>query len=363
MKKLYKILTVIGARPHFMKVAALHQAIEQSQYLEHVIVHSGQHYDNSLSGQYIEELNLPTPEYNLQIGSQTPNLQFSDCIKGLDRVLVEVEPDMVLVIGDTNTTAAAAIATKKRNIYLGHIEAGLREFDRSIPEEINKLITDAISDLYFVPTATGVENLRRQNIIDEVYLTGDIGLDLLADQSHYEDVATFRTKHSLSNDYVFMTCHRQVNTSNRDRLKAILEGVSQLERTVIFALHPRTKEAIQTFGLESSMADNIRTKAPLGFWQTQQLIKEAYAVVTDSGGIIKEAYFHKIPSVIIDDQTEWVETLAEGWSILSGAQSDSIRSAIENLRRPETNQNALGDGRAGQRIVQIIEQFLHATRT
>jgi UDP-N-acetylglucosamine 2-epimerase len=346
-----------------MKVAALHRAMEQSKGLDHMIVHSGQHYDNALSGQYIEELNLPKPTYHLQIGSQAANLQISDCISGLDRVLIEVEPDMVLVIGDTNTTAAAAIATKKRNIFLGHIEAGLREFDRSIPEEINKLITDAISDLYFVPTSTGVENLKKQNIIDHVYLTGDIGLDLLVDHSHYEDPATFREKYSLANDYVFMTCHRQVNTSNPDRLKTIIEGVSQLEMQVIFAMHPRTKDAIQSFELESLVGPNIRPTSPLGFWDTQQLIKGAHAVITDSGGIIKEAYFHQVPSVIIDDQTEWVETVAEGWSTVAGSYAESIRRAFENLRKPVSHDKALGDGKAGERIVKIIEQFLHATRT
>jgi UDP-N-acetylglucosamine 2-epimerase len=363
LKKLYKVLTVIGARPHFMKAAALHQAMEQSECLEHVIVHSGQHYDHSLSGQYLDELNLPSPKYNLQIGSQTPNLQISDCIRRLDRVLMEVEPDMVLVIGDTNTTAAAAIATKKRNIFLGHIEAGLREFDRSIPEEINKLITDAITDLFFVPTPTGVENLRRQNIVEGVHLTGDISLDLLVDADHYQDNIAFRKSYALSDDYIFMTCHRQANTSNRNRLKSILDGVSQLDKPVLFALHPRTEAAIKTFELESSLGSNIRTTAPLGFWDTQQLMKGAYAVITDSGGIIKEAYFHQVPSVIIDDQTEWVETVSEGWSTLAGPHTESIKMAIKGLKRPTFHQNSLGDGKAGARIIRIIEQFFHASRT
>ena len=346
-----------------MKVAALHRAMEQSQYLEHMIVHSGQHYDNALSGQYFEELSLPKPKYNLQIGSQAPNLQFSDCIRGLDRVLEEVHPDMVLVIGDTNTTAAAAVATKKRNIFLGHIEAGLREYDRSIPEEINKLITDAISDLYFVPTATGVENLRKQNIIEGVHLTGDISLDLLLDSKCSEDASDFRKNYGLSEDYVLMTCHRQVNVSCRERLKSILDGISMLDRPVLLALHPRTEAAIKTFKIEASLGSNVKATGPLGFWDTQHLIKGAYAVITDSGGIIKEAYFHKVPSVIIDNQTEWIEILNEGWSTLAGPDADSIKFAIEGVKRPLTHQNSLGDGHTGVRIVRIIEQFLDATRT
>jgi UDP-N-acetylglucosamine 2-epimerase len=160
-----------------------------------------------------------------------------------------------------------------------------------------------------------------------------------------------------------MTCHRQVNTSNPDRLKTIIEGVSQLEMQVIFAMHPRTKDAIQSFELESLVGPNIRPTSPLGFWDTQQLIKGAHAVITDSGGIIKEAYFHQVPSVIIDDQTEWVETVAEGWSTVAGSYSESIRRAFENLRKPVSHDKALGDGKAGERIVKIIEQFLHATRT
>ncbi len=323
-----------------------------------MIVHSGQHYDEELSGNFFKELNLPEPAYNLGIGSQLPNKQISDCIWRLNDILTIENPDIVLVIGDTNTTAAAAIATKKRNILLGHIEAGLREFDRSIPEEINKLITDAISDLYFVPTKTGVENLRRQGIADKVYLTGDIGLDLLNNDVHYKNPDQFRELFQLSDRYVFMTCHREINTGNRENLKSILEGVSDLSHQVIFPVHPRTARAIVEFDLERFVGDNVRLISPLGFWDTQQLIKGAYAVVTDSGGIIKEAYFHEVPTIIIDKQTEWIETVEEGWSTLAGPSKDCIVKTVQNLHKPEFNRKALGDGLAGKLIVKILEEFL-----
>jgi UDP-GlcNAc3NAcA epimerase len=316
-----------------------------------------------LSANFFRELNLQEPDYNLGIGSQLPNKQISDCIWRLNDVLQIENPDIVLVIGDTNTTAAAAIATKKRNILLGHIEAGLREFDRRIPEEINKLITDAISDLYFVPTKTGVENLRRQGITDRVYLTGDIGLDLLTNDIRYKNPDQFRESFQLSDKYVFMTCHREVNTSNCENLKSILEGVSDLSYQVIFPVHPRTAKAIVGFDLERFVGDNVRMIGPLGFWDTQQLIRGAYAVVTDSGGIIKEAYFHGVPTIIIDRQTEWMEAVEEGWSTLAGPSKESIVRTVEDLHKPESNHKALGDGLAGKRIVKILEEFLDVKKS
>jgi UDP-N-acetylglucosamine 2-epimerase len=275
----------------------------------------------------------------------------------MDLVLREEKPDVVLVIGDTNTTAAAAIATKKRNIVLGHIEAGLREFDRSIPEEINKLITDSISDLYFCPTKTSISNLKHQGIVDHVYLTGEIGLDLLHGYTSYEQRDILLKRFNIVGEFVFMTCHRETNTTNREKLEAILDGASQLERQVIFAVHPRTTAAIEKFSLGDYLEGNIRMIAPLGFWDTQNMIRQAAMVITDSGGVIKEAYFHRVPSIIIDKQTEWIETIEEGWSVIAGADREAITEAGQRISRPSTSQQSLGDGQAGSRIVHILQEY------
>ncbi|MCB0667160.1 MAG: UDP-N-acetylglucosamine 2-epimerase (non-hydrolyzing) [Saprospiraceae bacterium] len=361
MNRKTKIITVVGARPHFIKLAALLKAVD-SQKWDHIVVHSGQHYDDSLSNQFFKEFQLPEIEYNLGIGSQLPNLQMADCIRSFDRVLEKEQPEMVLVIGDTNTTAAAAIATKKRNIFLGHIEAGLREFDHSIPEEINKLITDAISDLYFVPTQTGLRNLAQEGITKGVFFTGDIGLDLLVDLDLSVENEKFRSAYSLPEIYVFMTCHRQANTDKAGNLRSILEAASELPYEVVFPLHPRTRKAIDQHQLQQCIGKNIRLIEPLGFFDTQKMIKGAKAVLTDSGGVIKESYFHAVPSIIIDRQTEWIEVLGEGWSVIAGPDKAKILNAFETFSLPVEHKMSLGDGTAARKIIYIIDQFLNAQR-
>ncbi len=352
-----KIMTVVGARPHFMKSAALSKALAASDRLKEVIVHSGQHYDESLSGRFFEELDVRLPTYNLGIGSAEPNRQIGECLIKLDEVIQEEMPDLVVVFGDTNTTAAGAIAAKKRNIPLAHIEAGLREFDKSIPEEINKLITDSISDYYFTPTITGLRNLASQGIIDNVYLTGDITLDLLIDAS-YEQSNAFKARFQLPSRYVFMSCHRAANTDEECNLRAILEAAAEIELPIFFAAHPRTQAVIKKYDLESIIErSQIILSQPIGYWDTQNMIRNAEFVLTDSGGIIKECYYHRIQAVIIDKQTEWMETVEEGWHIIAGPHKAKIADAIMNLDRPTSNLRSLGDGTAGLKIVEVLEQI------
>ena len=353
-----RIIIVVGARPHFIKAASLYRAMKDHGSMCVKIVHSGQHYDEEMSGQFFKELHLPPPQYNLEVGSKVANLQMGECIQKMDEVLNAEQPDLVLVIGDTNTTAAAAIATKKRNIKLGHIEAGLREWDRSIPEEINKLLIDAITDYYFCPTRKSIENLVQAGITGHVYLTGDVSLDLFGKDNQIEEKTSFLNRFDIPNDFIFMTCHRQVNTSNKIRLQSILEAASCLNQYVVFSVHPRTKDAVSRFGLEDLLHNGqIRETLPLGFWDTQNMIKHAQFVITDSGGIIKESYYHGTPAIIIDQQTEWLETIEEGWHIVAGADKSSILKASTRLQRPDTGRISLGDGKAGPRIVEIIENL------
>jgi len=218
--------------------------------LQETIVHSGQHYDHNLSGDFFSELNIPKPKYNLGIGSMSHNKMMGHFLIAFDDIIDQEQPDMILVYGDTNTTSAAAIAAAKRNIPLAHVEAGLREWDKTIPEEVNKLLTDSVTDLYFSPTQTGVDNLAKVGITKNVFLTGDISLDLLFSNTQYIAESALRTKYNLTGDYIFMTCHRDANTSDKDKISNILRAVSSASHQVIFAMHPRTKNAINKYGIQ-----------------------------------------------------------------------------------------------------------------
>jgi len=344
-------LSVVGARPQFIKLAAMHKAIQKDGTLRHIIVHSGQHYNFDMSGQFFEELQIPKPDYNLEIGSGHHVFQMAKCMTGLVDVFEKEKPDMVLVYGDTNTTAAAAITAAKCNLKLAHIEAGLREWDKTIPEEVNKLLTDAVADLYFTPTETGRKNLEKEGKTNHVYVTGDISLDLL-----YDNVE--RSPENIpEKPYIFMTCHRATNTDNPDNLHEILSAVQKIKQEVVFAVHPRTQKAIQNLKPNWSPG-HVTMISPPGFWDTQAWIKNAQFVLTDSGGIIKEAYFHKVPAIIIDKQTEWVETVQEGWNVIAGPFTNRILLAIENWKRPKVHTNCLGDMHSGKKIINRIIHYL-----
>lgn len=354
----YHIITVVGARPQFIKAAALSRAIAKSSRLKETIVHSGQHYDHNLSGSFFSELEIPEPKYNLGIGSQSHNKMIGRFLIAFDDILEAEKPDLVVVYGDTNTTSAAAIGAAKRNIPLAHVEAGLREWDKSIPEEVNKLLTDSVTDLFFTPTQTGVGNLKKVGIVENVFLTGDISLDLLFHNPKFIEESVLRTKYNLSGEYAFMTCHRDANTSDSKNLKAILNAVSKCDLPVVFPIHPRTKAAILQHNLGNHISSNILVIEPLSFWETQSLLKHAAIAITDSGGIIKEAYYHKVPGIIIDAQTEWIETIHEGWNSIAGPNEERIVNLVKSRKTPKVHTNALGDGNCGDRIVKRIERYL-----
>ena len=355
-----KIITVVGARPQFIKAAALGRAIAQQSQLEEILVHSGQHYDFNLSEQFFKELHIPKPRYNLEIGSGSHNVQIAKFISRFDAVLEDEKPDMVIVFGDTNTTAAAALATAKRNIPLAHVEAGLREFDLSIPEEVNKRITDALSSLLFAPTITAVDQLKKEGKNKGVYHSGDISLDLLVNNSQYISRNILLEQFEISDSYIFMTCHRATTTANKIKLSEILTAASESGFPVIFPIHPRTKQAISHFNLKELIGDNVKVISPIGFWESQSLIKQAEFVITDSGGIIKEAYFHKTPAIIIDNQTEWVETVDEGWNTIAGTSRENVLNILKNWKEPSIHTSALGNGQAGKFIVNQIMTFFES---
>ena len=356
--KNYKIISIVGARPQFIKLAGLCQTLKNEPRIQHLIVHSGQHYDHSMSGHFFEELNIASPDYNIGIGSATHNQQIARCILGLDDIFQKENPDLVIVYGDTNTTAAGAIAAAKRNIAVVHVEAGLREFNKSIPEEINKLVTDALTDVYFTPTETGRLNLLAEGKDKNVFVTGDISLDLLFNNHKLTD-----PNQQGNEKYIFVTCHRASNTDDKNNLKEILEAINAFQYEVKFALHPRTEKAIKEYGYQCFLESNhIEILKPLGFWEAQRFIKNAAFILTDSGGVIKESYFYKVPSIIIDRQTEWIETVDEGWNTITGPDKNMILSAIQSWKRPERHSNCIGDGKAGERIVREILNYLDVKR-
>lgn len=358
---MHKVLHIVGNRPHFIKLAPVYRAFDKNDSFSQVIVHTGQHYDQMMSQHFIDELQIPKPHYNLEVGSVSPLLQFSKILAGLDGIINNEKPDIILVYGDTNSTAAGAIAAAKSNITLGHVESGLREHNKAIPEEINKLLTDAVTDLYFVPTQTGIDNLKQEGKTSGVYLTGDVGLDLVhQSENKISSAETILEQYGLmKKDYIFMTSHRAANTSSKDSMLEIFEAANELDKKIFFPAHPRTSKIIQEFGMKSIFDNsNWIITGPIGFFETQALIKNASFCLTDSGGVIKEAYFHKTPAIIIDKQTEWMETIVEGWNHIAGPSKTKIVTLAKNLSIPTTHRNSLGDGNASYKIVEIIESFL-----
>jgi UDP-GlcNAc3NAcA epimerase len=393
----FKLLTVVGARPQFIKAAPISKMIAETEGLTEVMVHTGQHYDYALSQQFFDELNIAPPAYNLEVGSGRHVVQMSEIMRKFDAVLEIEKPDLVIVFGDTNSTAAAAISAAKNHIPLAHIEAGLREFNKSTPEEINKMLTDSVTDLYFPPTKTGVKNLEKQGVFDNVFLTGDIGIDLILNNlekinsntdifkrleisfkpqaiSHKQlaanDVTSnfkLQTSNAPSNfkletsNYYFMTCHRAANTDNIENFKQIMAAVAQLDAPVVFPIHPRTRASVEQNGLGDLLKiPNLKLIEPIGFWDTQTLIRHAKMVLTDSGGVIKEAYFHRVGCIILQNEIEWIEAVEEGWAHLSGNQTERILTDIRQFKDPSVYSGFLGDGHASRRIIDAILGFLNS---
>ena len=355
-----KIITVVGARPQFIKLAALSPHIRK--YFTEVIVHTGQHYDSNLSDNFFQELNIPQPDYNLEIGSGTAGYQIGNMILKLEKVFVKENPCCVIVFGDTNSTAAASIVAAKLNIKLAHIEAGLREFDKSIPEETNKLITDILTDFYFCPTDTGVSILKSMGITNNVFNVGDVMIDLIEENRiRIESETKILSEFNLTKkDYVFATIHRASNTDNSENLKEILNTLSQIKQKIVFPIHPRTYSIIQNLGLSATLkSDNIIITEPLGYFDTQTLIHYAKFILTDSGGVTKEAYYHKTQAILLDKQTEWIETVNEGWNIQAGPSEKNILNAILSLKMPESQSSFLGSGDASKKISYILHDKLY----
>ncbi|MDD5583481.1 MAG: UDP-N-acetylglucosamine 2-epimerase (non-hydrolyzing) [Candidatus Omnitrophica bacterium] len=358
-----KVLTVLGARPHFIKSQPLSSLLKKHKYIKEVIVHTGQHYDFRMYKFFLKELHLPKPDYFLGIKPGDNMLQVSQVLGKLNDIINYEKPDLTLVYGDVNSTLGAALAAKDKKIPLGHIEAGLRSLRRDMAEELNRVITDRISDLLFAPTTEAVDNLKKEKITEGVHLTGDVLYDMMVNFKEHIEEAFKEIKdilHIDKNDYYFFTLHRAQTVDNPLTLKLVLETVSKLNHKTVFPIHPRTQRRIREFKLEK-LLKNIHCIEPQPYKSTLALIKNSKAVLTDSGGVQREAYMLKIPCVTLRNETEWNQTLEYGWNRLI-AIDDAFRKKLpeilKNISLPNHYRYIFGDGKACVKILKIIETFL-----
>ena len=354
-----KILTVLGARPQFIKAAIVSHALQKAGVNE-VLVHTGQHYDSNMSDVFFQELELPKPSYNLGIGSGGHGAQTGRMLEGVEKVLLHENPDWVLVYGDTNSTLAGILAASKMHIKVAHVEAGLRSFNRRMPEEINRVVADHLADLLFVPTKAGVENLAAEGIdADKVRLVGDVMYDAAI---HFgsraaKQSAILETINLTPGNYVLATIHRAENTDDLERLRAIMEGLEAFcaELPVVLPLHPRTQKALTN--LKNFVPRRLRLIEPVGYLDMVRLESQSAVIVTDSGGVQKEAFFHHVPCLTLREETEWVELVTLGWNRLQspaqGGQAvcQAIKTALGQTGRED---EAYGNGTAAERIVEIL---------
>lgn len=357
-----KILTVLGARPQFIKAALLSKELRKNN--EEIIVHTGQHYDKEMSDVFFDEMNIPKPDYNLGIGSETHAVQTAHMMMALEKVLISETPEIVLVYGDTNSTLAAALTASKLNIPIAHVEAGPRMFDKTVPEEINRIITDHLSTLLFAPTAKSVENLNREGLFERVYLTGDVMLDnfkyFLKKAGKSSKILQ---KLNLKNKgYILATIHRSRNTNIEKNLKNIINAFLLLskEKTIVFPLHPRTGKYLKKYGLYNAIkkSDNICLINPVGYMDMLILTKNAEKVITDSGGLQKEAYFAQVPCITLDDSSAWPETVDDGWNLVVHGTTGEITESVLKFK-PDTMQNEVfGHGNSLIEIHKILDAII-----
>lgn len=351
-----KVLSVVGARPQFIKAAPVCRALRAAH--EEVLVHSGQHYDYEMSDVFFEQLGIPKPDFNLAVGSGSHGRQTGEMLGALEELFIEQRPDVVLVYGDTNTTLAAGLAAAKALVPVAHVEAGLRSYNRTMPEEVNRVLVDHLSDVLFCPTRAAVGNLAAEGISHGVHLVGDVMLDTARFFSEGSDGTEALARFGVeAGGYYLATVHRAGTSDSRSRLQSVIRAFSRLGRPVVWALHPRTRKNIETFGLDAALAaaPNVRVVPPVSYSDSVALLKNAAALLTDSGGMQKEAYFFGVPCVTLRDETEWIETVELGWNRLAGTDEATIVEAVEGISVPTSRPDVYGDGRAAEAIVSALE--------
>jgi len=369
-----KIVTIVGARPQFIKAASVNRAIQassQKNHIQEIFVHTGQHYDYLMDRVFFEELELPKPHYHLGVGSESHGKQTGVMLERIEAVLEREKPEAVVVYGDTNSTLAGALAAAKLNIPIAHVEAGLRSYVRTMPEEINRLLTDHLSTFLFCPTNQAVKNLEKEGIrsgrgrvirnVGDVMYDSILYYSKLAEEKStiLKDLGLFNPQSAIRNlQYYLATLHRAENTDDPKRLKSILKALHEIgkEVPVILPIHPRTKKVMKTYNLPVD-SHRVRLIEPVSYLNMLVLEKNARAILTDSGGVQKEAYWFKVPCFTLREETEWVETVKTGWNVLVGAETKKIVDAVRQRewgKDPLKNKRIFGNGRTSEKIVMVL---------
>jgi UDP-GlcNAc3NAcA epimerase len=348
-----RFASIVGARPQFVKLAPVSCAIRQQH--QELIIHTGQHYDYNMSAQFFHELALPAPDYHLGVGSGTHAFQTGRMLEAIEQVLLKERPDWVIVYGDTNSTLAGALATAKLHIPVAHVEAGLRSFNRAMPEEINRVLTDHLSDRLFCPTQTARENAHNEGITQGVEVVGDVMYDILLQfqpkiDAHAE--ALLPVLGIAPQSYVLVTVHRAANTDDPETMQKIAHALNRLEMPVIFPVHPRTQACLEHYGI--SWKKHVQLIEPVGYFDMLALERAAYRILTDSGGVQKEAFLLGVPCVTLREETEWTETVEAGWNVLVGSCCQAIIEAVGRSMPKPPQQNPFGAGDAAIHIAQSL---------
>jgi UDP-GlcNAc3NAcA epimerase len=346
------IASIVGARPQFIKAAPLVKAVAKAH--ASILIHTGQHYDANMSDVFFRELGLPTPDHHLGVGSGTHAAQTAAMLMALERVLLSVRPDWVVVCGDTNSTVAGAVVAAKLGIKLAHVEAGVRSFNRAMPEEINRIVTDTLAQRLFCPSRVAVQNLAREGIVRGVCEVGDLMAEAIADARVRARESSVLERLGLrEREFVLATIHRAENTDSPERLDQIMRALEASAELVVFPVHPRTRAALQG---RVSTTGAIRFVDPLGYLDMVRLESAARLIVTDSGGVQKEAYWLGTPCVTTRNETEWVETVAAGWNILTGADAQRISAALQTFRPTAPRPELYAAASPSSRIVELLNE-------
>jgi len=357
-----KIITILGARPQFVKAAVLSRVISNHNGIKEIIIHTGQHYDTNMSTVFFDEMEIPKPKYNLAINGLSHGAMTGQMLEKIEQVLLNEKPDAVVIYGDTNSTIAGALAAKKLHIKVIHIEAGLRSFNMEMPEEINRILTDRISDLLLCPTDTAIENLHNEgykNLPIKIVKSGDIMKDavLYYSKTSAKKSNLIKELSLVKNEFVLATIHRQENTDDLDKLKSIFEGFEEISnfKKVVIPLHPRTKQILEN----NKLNYNITFIDPIGYFDMLELLKNCNLVITDSGGIQKEAYFNKKHCIIAREETEWVELVTNGFATIIGSNKNKMMTAFNNYQNSNANfsKNLYGNN-VGETIYKEITSLL-----
>ncbi len=352
-----KFVSVVGARPQFIKASPLTIALRKQN--QDILVHTGQHYDYGMSDVFFKDLGIPKPDYHLGIGSGPHGAQTGAMLRALEEVLLKERPDAVIVYGDTNSTLAGALAAAKLHLPVAHIEAGLRSFNRTMPEEINRVLTDHVSTWLFAPSELSRNQLVQEGVQAGVHVVGDIMYDaVLVHRSNAESRSNILNQLDLTPlSYYVATIHRAENTDHSANLRSIFDGLQQLAKPVVLPLHPRTKKMLLEWGVNPG--SNVRCIEPVGYLDMLRLQSAAACVLTDSGGLQKEAYYLGVPCVTLRTETEWVETVQAGWNLVCGTQAPAIRDAVAKMDGWDgPHPNLYGDGNTAEQIVEILSAQL-----